>query len=121
MPEVAVGRLSPHPYKVDQRDIDETVNRVIGLTGFSPSNLHRVVLKVNLRYYWDSSTGETTDPRIVSAIIDSIRGRFGSNVEILIAEADASAMRVKHAFRMLGYEKLAGEKSVQLVNLSNLF
>jgi uncharacterized protein (DUF362 family) len=75
------------------------------------------MLKVNLRYYWDTSTGETTDPRIVSAIIDYIHARGGNDFDITIAEADASAMRTKYAFRMLGFTRLAREKSVKLINL----
>ena len=118
LPKVAVSCLHLPLYNFDQHDINEAVDRVIQLSEYSKKSLQKVVMKVNLRYYWDSSTGETTDPRVVSAVIDSIRGRFGSNVEILVAEADASAMRAKHAFRMLGYEKLANNKSVQLVNLS---
>jgi len=79
---------------------------------------HWIVIKPNLCYYWDYSTGETTDPRVVSTIIDWVRQRIGKDVHIAVAEADASAMRTKHAFRMLGYEKLRSEKNVSLVNLS---
>ncbi|GAH40980.1 unnamed protein product [marine sediment metagenome] len=61
-------------------------------------------------YYWDASTGETTDPRIVSSIIDSLRNRFGDNVDICVVESDASAMRTKYAFKVLGYDKLCEEK-----------
>jgi len=39
-------------------------------------------------------------------------------MSIRIAEADATAMRTRHAFPMLGYEKLAKEKDVELLNLS---
>ena len=39
-------------------------------------------------------------------------------MDIAIVESDASAMRCKYAFSMLGYEKLAKEKNVRLVNLS---
>jgi len=82
-----------------------------------PAKLNSVILKVNLRYYWDFSTGETTDPRVVSAIIDYIRDHSGPSADIIVAEADASAMRTRHAFRMLRYEKLAQRKSVKLLNL----
>jgi len=81
-------------------------------------NISSVMLKVNLRYYWDYSTGETTDPRVVSAIIDYIYEHCGREVDIMIVEADASAMRTKYAFRILGFEKLAEKKSVRLINLS---
>ena len=90
----------------------------IDKSGFKfPKEINSAMLKVNLRYYWDSSTGETTDPRIVSAIIDYIRHHNGDGIDIIIAEADASAMRTKYAFRMLGYEKLAQRRGVKLLNL----
>jgi uncharacterized protein (DUF362 family) len=78
-----------------------------------------VVIKPNLCYYWDSTTGQTTQPRFVGALIDLIRQQISPNVDIAIIESDASAMRTKYAFRMLGYEALAKEKGVRLVNLTN--
>jgi len=90
----------------------------IDKSGFKlPKGINSAMLKVNLRYYWDSSTGETTDPRIASAVIDYIRDRGGDEIDITIGEADASAMRTKYAFTMLGYTKLAQEKAVKLLNL----
>lgn len=80
-----------------------------------------VVIKPNLNYYWEASTGCTTDPRVVSALIDYLRERYGADLEIKIAEADASAMRTKHVFPMLGYDKLAETKNVELFNLSKDF
>jgi len=69
-------------------------------------------------YYWDYSTGQTTDPRFVAALIDVIREQTKPDVNISVVEADASAMKCKHAFRLLGYEKLAQDYNVNLVNLS---
>lgn len=77
-----------------------------------------VVIKPNLCYYWDRSTGQTTDVRFVTALIELIRENIPSKLSISIVEADASAMKCNHAFRMLGYEKLSQEYGVQLVNLS---
>lgn len=82
-----------------------------------PKVINLAILKVNLRYYWDYSTGETTDPRVVSAIVDYIRDHCGQDVDIIVAEADASAMRTKYAFKMLGYEELASKKALTLMNL----
>jgi len=99
--------------------IRETVFRAMDLLNYNlKSDTDSVIIKPNLCYYWDYSTGETTDPRIVSGIIDWIRGSLGDDVHIYIAEADASAMRTKYAFKMLGYEKLGLEKKVKLANLS---
>ncbi len=54
----------------------------------------------------------------MASLIDFIRNKTRSDVDISIVESDASAMRCKYAFRMLGYEKIAQEKNVRLVNLS---
>ncbi len=81
-------------------------------------NVRKVVIKPNLCYYWDCTTGQTTEPRFVAELIDLIREQTSPDVDIAVVESDASAMRCKYAFRMLGYEKLAKEKGVRLVNLS---
>jgi uncharacterized protein (DUF362 family) len=78
----------------------------------------RIVIKPNLCYYWDCTTGQTTTPAFVGALIDLLREKLGSDLDIAIVESDASAMRCKYAFRMLGYEQLALEKKVRLVNLT---
>jgi len=95
------------------------VSQVTDLIGFKPeATVKTVIVKPNLCYYWDASTGYTTDPRLVAGVIDWVRERYGE-VEIKVAEADASAMRTKYVFPALGYEKLAREKNVELFNLSN--
>lgn len=78
----------------------------------------KVAIKPNLCYYFDYSTGETTDPKFVSALINVLRKRLSSNLEIFVVESDASAMRCNYAFKILGYEKMAKKKGVKLVNLS---
>jgi len=107
-----------HTSDMSESGIRKAVLEAVEKTNFKPRHrLKTVLLKVGLRYYWDYSTGETTDPRVVSAVIDYIRGRCEDGVDLIIAEADASAMRTKYAFKMLGYEKLARQKSVKLLNL----
>jgi len=76
-----------------------------------------VLIKPNLMYYWDSSTGETTDPFLVSCIIENIFDVCGKNTNIKIIESDASAMRTKYAFRILGYDKIIND-NIELLNLS---
>jgi uncharacterized protein (DUF362 family) len=100
-------------------DINNAVTRAINLLDYRFSdNMDTIVIKPNLCYYWDHSTGETTDPRVVSAIIDFIRDEIGTDAHICVAEADASAMKTRYAFKMLGYEELSRRKKVELVNLS---
>jgi len=115
--ENLVSLVKAHDSK---KDIKESIDHALDLIGFEPIEpVRTVVVKPNLCYYWDSSTGYTTDPRVVSGIIDSVRERYGDDVEIKVAEADASAMRTKYAFPVLGYERLAKEKNVELFNLSD--
>ena len=82
-----------------------------------PKHIQNIVLKPNMCYYWDYTTGQTTDPKFVAALIDVIRDQ-SPNANISIVESDASAMRCKYAFKILGYEKLAKKYDVKLVNLS---
>jgi len=103
--------------KCSEGDVKETVFEAIEKTNFEPKKVNSVIIKPNLCYYWDASTGETTDKRVVSAIIDYVREFCNPNADIRIAEADATAMKTRHAFRMLGYTDLAAEKDVELFNL----
>ena len=99
--------------------LQDAIVQSINLIDYSfGTGVRRVVIKPNLCYYWDCTTGQTTDPFFISSLIDVLRQRIGSDIDIAIIESDASAMRCKYAFRMLGYEKLAREKNVRLVNLS---
>lgn len=100
------------------KEVKESVYKALSLIGPVDKSVSNVTIKPNLCYYWNSSTGYTTDPRIVTALIDWVRERYGEHIEIRIAEADGSAMRTKLAFQVLGYEKLVKEKGVELYNLS---
>jgi uncharacterized protein (DUF362 family) len=103
-----------------EKDISSSVSEALNLSGFkSDGKIESVAIKVNLCYYWVATTGYTTDPRIVAAIVDVLRERYGEEVQVNVVEADATAMRTKHSFRMLGYEKLAKRKNVELLNLSS--
>jgi uncharacterized protein (DUF362 family) len=102
------------------KDIDNAVSRAIDRLDFDfkSKKIENVVIKPNLCFYWDYSTGETTDPRVVSAVIDYVRSRLGNDVNVCVVEADASAMKTEHSFKILGYEQLSTAKNVDLVNLS---
>jgi uncharacterized protein (DUF362 family) len=102
----------------DFKNLEGTISKAIDLIAFKPENPRSAIIKPNLCYYWDSSTGYTTDPQVVAAIIDLIRKTHGK-IDIRVAEADASAMRTRHVFPVLGYEKMTKEKNVELINLSN--
>jgi len=95
------------------------IEKSVNLIGFNcGSRVRRVAIKPNMCYYWDYSTGETTDPKFVAALIDFLREKVASNLEISVVESDASAMKCRHSFRFLGYEEMAKEKRVRLINLT---
>ena len=101
-----------------KKAIKTSIAEALDLIDFKPKNpVNSISIKVNLCYYWAAATGQTTDPRVTAGIIDYVRERYGKDVHIRVVEADATAMRTKHVFLMLGYEKLAKEKGVELFNL----
>lgn len=100
-------------------EIKNSISEALDLIDFKlDEKVELVAIKPNLCYYWDAATGYTTDPRVVIGVIDCVREKYGVDVDIKIVEADASAMRTKYAFPVLGYKKLAEEKNVGLFNLS---
>jgi len=102
-----------------QNEISEAVSKALDTLNYDLNDkINTIIIKPNLCYYWDYSTGETTDPRVVSAVIDWVRQRTKKEGCIFVAEADASAMMTKYVFKMLGYEKLSQQKNVKLFNLS---
>jgi len=112
---VSFVRVSENSINSMQQAISEALN----LIDYSfNDNIKSVVIKPNLCYYWDYSTGQTTDPRFVAALIDLIRKKISPEPNISIVESDASAMKCAHVFRMLGYERLSKDYDVELVNLS---
>ena len=98
---------------------DEAILQALNLIQFDfNKKIKKIAIKPNLCYYWKSSTGETTDPRVVEAVIDIFRAKLSPD-EIYIVESDATVMRAKYSFKMLDYEKLASKKNVKLINLSD--
>jgi len=111
-----VGLIECKDRNVDS--LKEAVKEALELIDYSFPKAKRIVIKPNMCYYWDYSTGQTTDPNFVAALIEMFREEISPDIEISIVESDASAMKCKYAFKYLGYEKLAKKYCVNLVNLS---
>ncbi len=116
MAKVAFTSVKSEPFT--NIAINDAVGRAIDKLDYNFANVKSVVIKPNLCYYWNASTGETTDGRVVSAIINYLKNKIGENVSITVAEADASAMKTKFAFDILGYSELCKKNNVKLLNLS---
>ena len=105
--------------ETDTTSLFNSIAKALQLLDFDTKRkVNTVVIKPNLCYYWEASSGCTTDPRLVGALIDCLRETYGKNITIKVAEADATAMKTRHVFPVLGYDRLAREKNVELLNLS---
>lgn len=105
--------------QIKNADMTKAIEDSLDLINYRFSkNIKKVVIKPNMCYYWDYSTGQTTDPRFVAALIKMLREKISQDIDISIVESDASAMKCKYVFKFLGYEKMAKNYNVRLVNLS---
>jgi uncharacterized protein (DUF362 family) len=105
--------------RIERFDAKKAIEDSINLINFKfHESIRSVAIKPNLCYYWDYSTGQTTDPKFVALLIELIRERISPSIDISIVESDASAMKCKYVFRMLGYEKLSQDYNVRLIDLS---
>jgi uncharacterized protein (DUF362 family) len=113
-----VGLVECKTRNVDS--IKGAVREAFRLIDYKLPKVEKIVIKPNMCYYWDWSTGQTTDPVFVAALIGLFREEISPDVKISIVESDASAMKCRYAFKYLGYEKLAKDCNVDLVNLSTV-
>lgn len=116
MSKVIVASVKNKAFTVGE--IDAAVERAIDQLHFNFAGIRNIFVKPNLCYYWSASTGETTDGRVVSSVIRYLKERTGGDANITVAEADASAMKTKLAFKILGYDELCRKNDVPLLNLS---
>lgn len=99
------------------KSLDAAIKEALRLINFTvDSKVRKIAIKPNLCNYWMSTTGETTDPKFVETLVDILQADKNPS-EISIVESDATVMRVKHAFKMLGYEDFASRKGLRIVNL----
>jgi uncharacterized protein (DUF362 family) len=105
--------------RIQGKQFKKAISDSLRLIGYDfPTTVQNIVIKPNMCYYWDYSTGYTTDPNFVGSLIGLIREQISPRVNISIVESDASAMKCMYAFKMLGFEDLARKYNVKLVNLS---
>jgi len=107
--------------KQKKDSISDTIQKCLELIEFNYNkDAHNILIKPNMCYYWDSTTGHTTDPLFVEEIVKILRTKYSNDVDISVIESDASAMKCKYAFKMLGYEKMSERNKINLFNLSEM-
>ncbi len=105
--------------QIRQNEFAEAIANSLDLINYRfPSDVKNIVIKPNMCYHWHYSTGRTTDPAFIGALIDVLRQNIKSDAKISIVESDASAMKCKHVFKFLGYDTLSKKYNVDLLNLS---
>ncbi|MFH0960921.1 MAG: DUF362 domain-containing protein [Pseudomonadota bacterium] len=106
--------------KIDGEKFEDAILKSLRLIDYNfPRDARNIVIKPNLCYYLDWTTGYTTDPNFVASLATVLRKNISKDMTINVVESDASAMKCKHAFKMLGYEKMAQRWDLNLVNLSD--
>ncbi|HKZ94593.1 MAG TPA: DUF362 domain-containing protein [Candidatus Bathyarchaeia archaeon] len=100
-------------------DFQETIQESLRLIQFDMhSNIKSVVIKPDLCYYWDHTTGLTTNPHVVGDVIDLLRSSTSQSLDVLIVGSDTQAAPCEVLFKFLGYSRVATKKNARLVNLS---
>jgi len=106
--------------KADDESIDEAVNTAIDLVdGFSNlDGTKSVSIKPNLCGIKSPTSGQTTDPRIVEAIVRKLNSK-APNLKIFIVESNNSKATADYTFKRLGYADIAKRyPNVECKNLS---
>jgi uncharacterized protein (DUF362 family) len=102
-----------------QTALKKSIKESLDLVNFNFSRaVKKIVIKPNMCYYYHPSTGEVTDPCFIGALVDVLKENLNGYSEIMVVESDASAMKCKYAFKMLGYDRICAEKDIELVNLT---
>jgi len=106
--------------KATDDSVEEAVNKAIDLVnGFSNLNGKKTVcIKPNLCGIKSSTSGQTTDRRIVEAIVQKLNSAF-PNLKIFIVESNNSRATADYTFKRLGYTDIAQKyPNVECKNLS---
>jgi uncharacterized protein (DUF362 family) len=99
-------------------DIEETVNRIFTSLRPTFSRRERCLVKPNLAALKKASTGTTTHPEVVRAVIDRLRDKF---TEVSIVESDSSISETAEMkFKVCEYEDVAKTTGAKLINLSKV-
>ena len=99
---VSFVKVQGHTYDT----LTEAIESSINLINFSfKGTVDKIVIKPNMCYYYHPSTGMVTDPWFVGVLIDVLRRNFGKSCKIAVVESDATAMKCRYVFGMLGYDR----------------
>lgn len=99
---------------VKLKDVDKGIDELLTSLEYSPIT-DRVLIKPNLVVPASPGSGVITDPKVARSLIRWLRDRGVR--EVVIGESPALTADVQECFRKCGYERLAREEGVELVDL----
>lgn len=97
------------------QDIEGMVSRAFAFLKPVFGQRQICVVKPNLCTLKKASTGATTHPELVRALVNRLRDNFA---EVLIVESDSSGIDARMKFKFCGYEEVAKTTGAKLVNLT---
>jgi uncharacterized protein (DUF362 family) len=97
----------------------EPVHKALDLIHFKEAltGWDRALIKVNFITTKSWDTGATTDPMVVEAIIQRLKGL---SLEVIVVESDASVTNATKAFQVTGMAEMCERNGVEWVNLRHI-
>lgn len=66
--------------QINESDIKKAIEHSLNLINYDfPNSIKNIVIKPNMCYYWDYSTGQTTDQNFVATLIQLPRNKISQN------------------------------------------
>lgn len=79
--------------------------------------IENICIKINLCDYRAAESGATTDPYLLSCLIEILIKKFNP-LKIRVLENDATSVEAESLFTLLGFRPIAGKYGVELINAS---
>jgi len=100
---------------VREQNIEDMVDEVFALLKPKLGQSQTCIVKPNLCALKKASTGATTHPELVEALVNRIRDHCSN---VLIVESNSSALEAEAKFKFCGYHEVAKQTGAKLVNLT---
>jgi len=100
---------------VQGQNIEDMVNRAFTFLKPTFSRWQTCIVKPNLCALKKASTGVTTHPKLVEALVNRLRDYFTS---VLIVESNSSALEAEAKFKFCGYEEVAKSTGAKLTYIA---
>lgn len=82
-----------------------------------PNQANRIAIKLNLCDYRKAETGATSDPQVVGALLEVLRGPY-PKAEIFLCENDSTDTLVENLWGYLGLDQVASRYNARCTSLS---